>query len=345
MSNKDTIATPDISRLAEWLESNLPGFSHPVSIDKFSDGQSNPTFLLKAGDTRYVLRRKPPGELLASAHAVDREFRVLKALTNSELPVATPFVLCDDDSIIGSMFYVMSFEPGDIFWDPALPEVDREIRPAYYRELVTTLAKLHSFDYRAAGLADFGKPGNYFSRQLDRWTRQYHASATEEIPAMDSLIRWLEEHMPEDDGDSSLIHGDYRLDNVIFHKDQPSIRAILDWELATIGHPLADLAYYCMALRLPTQGQLRGLGDQNRADLNIPDEYTLVRWYCEQRQIDDVNHWPFCMAFCFFRLAAILQGVYKRGLDGNASSERAMRMGELVQPLAEMGMDATDSAR
>jgi len=341
MSDIDPVTTLDTPRLTRWLESNLPGFQPPVSMRKFGDGQSNPTFLLSTGSGSFVLRRKPPGELLASAHAVDREFRVLTALTDSDLPIATPYVLCDDNSIIGSMFYVMSYEPGDIFWDPALPEVEREQRPAYYRELVTTLARLHSFDYQAAGLSDFGKPGNYFSRQLDRWTRQYRASATQEIAAMDTLIKWLDKNMPEGDGDSTLIHGDYRLDNVIFHKDRPSIRAILDWELATIGHPLADLAYYCMALRLPNKGQLRGLGNQSRESLNIPDETTLVRWYCEKRQIEDVKNWPFCMAFCFFRLAAILQGVYKRGLDGNASSERAMRMGELVRPLAEMGMEAT----
>lgn len=333
----------DIPQLTRWLAENLPGFRQPMSVQKFGDGQSNPTFLLTTATGCFVLRRKPPGQLLASAHAVDREYRVIRALQNTGLPVARPLVLCEDEQVIGSMFYIMSYEPGDIFWDPALPEVDPARRPDYYRELVLSLARLHDIDHHAIGLGDFGKPGNYFGRQLDRWSRQYRASATEEIPAMDSLIHWLEQHLPDDDGESCLIHGDYRLDNVIFHQGEPRIRAVLDWELATIGHPLADLAYYCMALRLPTQGELRGLGDQDRNALNIPDESTLLAWYCEQRNLEEVNNWSFCMAFCFFRLAAILQGVYKRGLDGNASNARAERMGELVAPLATMGMTATRS--
>jgi aminoglycoside phosphotransferase (APT) family kinase protein len=332
---------PDPSTLASYLSGHLPGFSGPVSVEKFTDGQSNPTFLLSTPERCYVLRRKPPGRLLASAHAVDREYRLLTGLQGSRVPVPTPCLLCTDESVLGSQFYVMSHEPGDIFWDPALPGQTREGRGERYHALIDTLAALHDVDHHAVGLGDFGRPGNYYARQLDRWTRQYRAATTVRIPEMDALIRWLEARLPDDDGQHCLIHGDYRLDNVIFHPGEPRIRAVLDWELATTGHPLADLAYYCMALRMPREGEIRGLQGLDRERLNIPGETALISRYCQRRGLEGISHWPFCLAFSFFRLAAILQGVYQRGLDGNASSDRAIRMGRLVEPLVVMGLQAT----
>lgn len=333
---------PDTNRpddaLAKWLINNVPDCDGRYKLDKFSSGQSNPSFLLTCGTEQYVLRRKPAGQLLASAHAVDREFRLIQALADTDIPVPRAIALCDDDSVIGSMFYIMSFEPGDIIWNPALPEVRQEVRPEYYCALVTTLAKLHSVNHAAVGLSDFGRPGNYYQRQLSRWTSQYRASETEGIAAMDQLIIWLERHMPDDDGHCSIIHGDFRIDNVMFHSGEPRIRAVLDWELATLGHPMADLAYYLMALRLPGSGEIKGLQGLDLKALNIPDEEALIDLYCQERCISKPLNWNFYMAFSFFRLAAILQGVYKRGLDGNASSERAIRMGALVAPLAEMGL-------
>ena len=328
--------------LANWLNTDIDGCDGQYQLEKFATGQSNPSFLLQCGGQQFVLRRKPPGELLASAHAVDREYRLISALRHTDVPVPQALALCTDDSVIGSMFYVMSYEPGDILWDPALPDAETALRPAYYHSLIGALATLHDVDYESVGLQDFGRPGNYFERQLTRWHKQYQASQTTELPAMDSLIAWLQRNMPPDDGASSIIHGDYRLDNVMFHKGSPQIRAVLDWELATLGHPMADLAYYLMALRLPGEGEIRGLQGKNLKDLNIPEEAELIDLYCQQRQLASPRHWNFYMAFCFFRLAAILQGVYKRGLDGNASNERALRMGELVAPLAEMGRASVD---
>lgn len=327
--------------LHDWLRQALPGYTGQFQLEKFAAGQSNPSFLLTTGPHKFVLRRKPAGELLASAHAVDREFRLISALQHTDVAVPTPIALCEDNDVIGSMFYLMSYEDGDILWDPALPEVPADQRPEYYRALVESLARLHSVDYQALGLDDFGRPGNYYARQLSRWTKQYRASATSELPQMDALIQWLEHHQPDDDGDCSIIHGDYRLDNVIFHKDEGRIRAILDWELATLGHPMADLAYYCMALRLPRTGEMKGLQGEDLAALNIPDEPAIIRHYCAVRGIDEPEHWTFYLAFSFFRLAAILQGVYKRGLDGNASSDKALRMGRLVAPLAAQGLKTT----
>ncbi len=330
----------DIANLTCYLQAQLPGFQPPLQVTKFASGQSNPSFLLQSPSGSYVLRRKPAGQLLASAHAVDREFRLLSALQHTDIPVPTPFLLCSDDAVIGGMFYIMSYEDGDIFWDPSLPELEMSDRAPYCHSLVVTLAKLHNIDYVKVGLADFGKPGNYYERQVNRWSSQYEASATSKIPAMDTLIAWLQKNMPADDGQSSLIHGDYRLDNVMFCKGSSQIKAVLDWELATLGHPIADLAYYCMALRLPGTDQIRGLGNRNRTELGIPEEKELIELYCKTRGINAIADWSFCMAFSFFRLAAILQGVYKRGLDGNASSERATKMGAMVEPLAELGVSA-----
>ena len=338
--NTDT-EPAQLPALNEWISQQAPQLGKTLSLSKFDAGQSNPSFLLTCEHQQVVLRRKPAGELLASAHAVDREYQLISALRETQVPVPQAIALCDDNSVIGSMFYLMSYEPGDILWDPALPEIGRDKRANYYFSLVGTLAALHGVDYQTCGLRDFGKPGNYYARQLARWSSQYEASATGTIKTMDQLIKWLSDHMPADDGQSCIIHGDYRLDNVIFHSGQSRIRAVLDWELATLGHPMADLAYYLMALRLPRTGEIKGLQNEDLIALGIPDENTLIDHYCHVRGITRPAHMQFYLAFSFFRLAAILQGVYKRGLDGNASSERALRMGKLVQPLASAGLSMT----
>lgn len=329
----------DTQALAAYLTTHLPGFAGPVSAKKFKGGQSNPTFLLTTPNGPMVLRRQPPGTLLKSAHAVDREFRVLTALADTPVPVARAVHLCENREVIGSMFYLMSYEDGDIFWNPALPEVPITDRKAYYSELVRIMADLHSVDIEAVGLSDYGKPGNYFERQTGLWTKQYRASETEHLPAMEQLIQWLTTHCPADDGQVSLVHGDFRLDNIMFRKGLPQGQAVLDWELSTLGHPLADLAYFCMCLRLPAQGLIPGLGGQDRLALGIPSEADIVADYCARRGLSHIEHWPFYLAFGFFRLAAIAQGVLKRALDGNAASEQAMAVGKMTTVLAAMALD------
>ncbi|WP_321391965.1 phosphotransferase [Emcibacter sp.] len=327
-------------KLAGYLEQHMPGFKGPLTASKFSDGQSNPTFKIEAESGAYVLRRKPPGTLLKSAHAVDREFRVISALQGSDVPVATPYHLCQDDNVIGSWFYVMSFEDGRIFWDPVLPELPKAERKAYYDEMNRVMAAIHDVDLEAVGLSDYGAPGNYFERQTGRWSKQYVASRTSQIEAMEYLMTWLPENMPEDDGSVSLIHGDYRLDNLIFHKEKPEIIAVVDWELSTLGHPLADLSYQCMQWRLPRESPgIKGLGETDRPAGGLPTEADYVRQYCDRRGIGKIEGWPFYLAFNFFRLAAIVQGVYKRALDGNASSEKAHMMGAIVPVIAGYAID------
>lgn len=317
----------DENRLATYLENQLDGFKGPLSAEKFSGGQSNPTFLLSAESGQYVLRRKPPGKLLKSAHAVDREYAVLCALENTPVPVAKPYCLCEDLSVIGSMFYVMSHEQGRIFWNMALPDLNMEDRAPIYHELVRVLATIHDVDVAEVGLGLYGKPGNFFERQLDRWTKQYRAAETEHFPSMEKLIDWLQKNLPSDAGQTCLIHGDYRLDNMIFHPTKPKAMAVLDWELSTLGHPMADLAYFCMCLRLPAVGSIQGLAGVDRAAVGIPKEEEIISHYCELRNIDKIDHWVFYLAFSFFRLASIAQGVYKRALNGNASHENALQRG------------------
>lgn len=334
----------DTTKLGAYLNSHVGGFSGLRSADKFSGGQSNPTYLLTADSGKYVLRRKPPGTLLKSAHAVDREFRVISALARTDVPVAEAYHLCEDDQIIGSMFYVMSYVEGRIFWDPAIPEVQSFERTAIYDEMNRVLAALHSVDTDAVGLRDFGKPGNYFERQVGRWTKQYLASETETIEPMNELIRWLPAHMPEDDGQVALVHGDYRLDNMIFHPEKSQVVAVVDWELSTLGHPLADLAYQCMQWRLPNKGLSRGLSNVDRAALGIPSEARYVETYCRRTGREDISDWTFFLAFSFFRLASIIQGVMKRAIDGNASNTTAMQMGKMTRPLAQAAIDLIDEA-
>ena len=311
----------DEALLAPYLEREVPGFKGFQRLAKFGSGQSNPTYKVSAESGDYVLRAKPPGQLLKSAHQVDREYRVMKALAGSKVPVPEALFLSPEESPIGRMFYVMRFVPGRIFWDPALPELASNAeRAAAYDAMNATLAALHGVDVAAAGLADYGKPGNYFARQLARWTSQYRASETEAVADMDALIVWLEANLPPDDDMVSLVHGDYRLDNMIFAADAPRVVALLDWELSTLGHPFADLAYQCMQWRLPNQGAFRGLGGVDRHAIGLPDEEDYVAAYCRRRGLDQISGWTFHLAFSFFRLAAICQGVYKRALDGNASN-------------------------
>ena len=334
----------DQAALAPYLEANIPGFSGLLSIEKFKSGQSNPTYLLMAASGRYVLRAKPQGQLLKSAHQVDREFRVMSALAGTAVPVPDMLHLSAEDSPIGRMFYVMDFLDGRIFWDPALPEArDNEERAAIYDAMNDTLAALHDVDVEAVGLGDFGRPGNYFERQLARWTSQYRASETGTVADMDRLIAWLETHMPEDDGRVSLVHGDYRLDNLIFASDQPKVVAVLDWELSTSGHPFADIAYQCMQWRLPHSSGFRGLGGVDRAALGLPLEEDYVTTYCRRRGLTGIGNWTFFLAFSFFRLAAICQGVFKRALDGNASNpEKAKTYGEAVKLLSHLAAKLID---
>ena len=338
MSAVDTL---DEVKLAHYLEANVEGFKGPLTATKFKGGQSNPTFKIDAASGSYVLRRQPPGKLLPSAHAVDREYRVLSALESTDVPVGKVYHLCEDKEVIGSMFYLMEFLDGNIHWNPSLQEVDAETRAGMYAEMNRVLATLSSVDINKVGLANYGKPGNYYQRQLGRWTKQYHASEIDKIPAMDELIAWLEDNMPEDDGQVSLSHGDYRLDNVMFDKENKKIIAVLDWELSTLGHPFADLAYQCMSLRLPGgMGNMSGLYGVERAELNIPSEEEYVAMYCKRLGLDSIPNWKFYLAFCFFRLGAIAQGVAKRAADGNASSKQASQVGAFVGPLAEMALQA-----
>lgn len=327
----------DLARLEPWLREQIPSLDAALSVEKFAGGQSNPTFKLSAGDTHYVLRRKPPGELLASAHAVDREFRVLDALRDTDVPVPNAIALCTDDSVIGSMFYVMEHLEGRIFWDPAVPEVNNEERTAIYDEMNRVLAALHRVNVDTAGLTDYGKPGNYYARQIGRWTKQYRASETEAVAEMEALIDWLPNHIPEGDETVALVHGDYRLDNMIFHPREPRIIGILDWELSTLGDPLADLAYQLMAWRFPREGGISGLEGLDRSSLGLPSDEDYIAAYCHRTGRDGIDNWPFYMAFCFFRIAAILQGIKKRAQIGTASSAEADSRAIMVGPLAALG--------
>jgi aminoglycoside phosphotransferase (APT) family kinase protein len=329
----------DEAKLATYLESHVDGFQGPLSAEKFAGGQSNPTYRVSAASGNYVLRRKPPGELLKSAHAVDREFKVISSLASTAVPVAHAYHLCEDDSVIGSMFYLMEFIDGRVLWDPALPELDNSERTAMYQEMSRVLASLHSVDIDAAGLSDYGKPGNYYERQIGRWSKQYRAAETETIPAMEQLLEWLPANMPADDGRVALAHGDFRLDNMMFHPTESKVLALVDWELSTLGHPFADLAYQCMQLRLPHDSIMPGLGGVDRQSLGIPSEEEYVAWYCQKMGIDHIDNWNFYLVFCFFRFASILQGVKKRALDGNASSEKALQLGKMVEPLAKLAVD------
>lgn len=334
----------DGKALADWLERQVVGFSGFQELSKFGDGQSNPTYKVSARSGEYVLRTKPPGVLLKSAHAVDREYRLMRALQATDVPVPRVYALSGegDNSPIGRMFFVMEYLDGRIFWDPVVPELgaDNAARGRIYDAMNKTLASLHNVDPAAVGLEDFGKPGSYFARQTDRWAKQYRASEIEHNPQVHDVIAWLEKNMPGDDGVVSIVHGDYRLDNMIFARDREEVIAVLDWELSTLGHPLADLAYQCMQWRLPHDSGMRGLGGIDRRTIGIPTEEEYVENYCERRGINSIPNWPFYITFCLFKLAGILQGVYKRALDGNASNpKRAHEMSVAIPLLAQAAID------
>jgi aminoglycoside phosphotransferase (APT) family kinase protein len=333
----------DVAALDRYLSARIDGFRGPIAVEQFSGGQSNPTYKLSAGGRSYVLRRKPPGKLLPSAHAIDREYRVISALASTAVPVARTHCLCEDESVIGTAFYVMEFVAGRIFWDPRLPGLIREERRAIFDELNRVIAALHSVDYAAIGLADYGKPGNYFARQIDRWSRQYKASETGRIEAMDRLIEWLPKNIPAGDR-TTIVHGDYRLDNVIFHPAEPRILAVLDWELSTLGHPMADLSYHMMAWRLAAD-EFRGLRGVDCEALGIPTEDAYLDLYLRRTGTTErpsARAWSFYLAYNLFRLAAILQGVMARALAGNAASARAQDAGRRARPIAELGWNEVE---
>ena len=332
----------DAAALDRHLAAQLPGYRGPLSIRQFTGGQSNPTYLLQTPTARYVLRRKPPGELLPSAHAVDREFRVMSALGQAGLPVPRTLLLCEDAAVIGTMFYLMAFVEGRHFWDPTLPGLAPAERAALYDAMNAALAELHRADPAALGLGDFGRPGNYFARQIARWSKQYKASETQPIAAMERLIAWLPDHVPEGE-ETAVVHGDYRIDNLIFHPTEPRVLAILDWELSTLGHPLADIAYNAMAWRFPP-ALFRGIGGLDLEALGIPSEAEYLAAYCRRTNRAAVPYWPFYMAYSMFRIAAILQGVYARALAGNAADARGLEMGVKAAPIAEIAWDEAKRA-
>lgn len=339
MSDTQTL---DTAAVCAWAEAHVEGFQGPAEATKFNVGQSNPTFRLTTPTGPYVLRRKPPGQLLKSAHAVDREFRVQSALAGTDVPVAKMHALCEAPEVIGSDFYIMEAVKGRNIDDPRVPDVSNEERAAIYAEMCRVLAAIHEVDIEAVGLADYGPPGNYFERQIGRWTKQYRASETEDIAPMNDLIDWLGAHIPDDD-QRRLVHGDYRIDNMLFDPDSPACAAVLDWELSTIGHPYADLASLLMQWQMPTGKEGRGLAGVDRASLGIPTDEEFVAMYCKTRGLDRIDNLNFYVAFAFFRMAAIIQGVYKRALDGNASNpERGLALGPAVAQFASKGLEAAN---
>lgn len=332
----------DEARLLAWLEGHVEGFAGPLEVRQFKGGQSNPTYQLVTPTRKYVLRRKPPGKLLPSAHAVDREFRVISALYPTGFPVARPFGLCTDESVIGTMFYVMDNVEGRILWDGSLPDYEPAERRAIYEAKIKTLAQLHNTDVEKVGLSDFGKPGNYFARQIDRWTKQYLASVTQDIPAMDALIAWLPRTVPADES-TTIVHGDYRLDNMILHPTEPRVIAVLDWELSTLGNPLADFTYLLMNWAMPSE-QRGGLAELDFKTYGIPTIEETVALYCRETGRAGIPQTDWYFAYNLFRLAAICQGIAGRVRDGTAASPQAVMMGERVPLLAAGAMSFAQKA-
>ncbi|WP_374583577.1 phosphotransferase [Pseudoduganella sp.] len=329
----------DTAALDAYLRRHVEGYpAGELKVEQFKGGQSNPTFKLSVGGAHYVLRTKPApaAKLLPSAHAIEREFRVMDALHKAGFPAARQYCLCMDESVIGRAFYVMQFVEGRVLWDQSLPGMTPAERAAIYDELNRVIAQLHSIDYNAIGLGDYGKPGNYFQRQIERWSKQYKASETETIAEMDSLIDWLPAHIPPGE-DTAIVHGDYRLDNMIFHPTEPRILAVLDWELSTLGHPFADFSYHCMSWHI-APGQFRGIAGLDLPALGIPSQREYIARYAERTgktiRLEDFN---FYLAFNMFRLASIMQGIMKRYVDGTASSAQALESGKLARPMAAMG--------
>ena len=335
----------DVAALSAWLEKNLEGFAGPLTLEMFKGGQSNPTYKLLTPAKSYVMRAKPGpvAKLLPSAHAVEREFAVMSGLHGTDVPVPRMYCLCEDESIIGRAFYVMEFMQGRVLWDQALPGMSNAERGEIYNEMNRVIAALHTVKYAERGLAGYGKPGNYFERQIGRWSRQYVASITQPIPEMDQLMAWLPAHIPasaRDESKTSIVHGDFRLDNLMFHPTEPRVLAVLDWELSTLGHPLADFSYHCMAWHIPP-GSFRGIGGLDVASLGIPTEAEYIRLYCDRTNLATPEElkadWNFYLAYNLFRLAAILQGIAKRVEAGTASSAQAVSSAAGARPLAQMG--------
>lgn len=330
----------DLGALSDYMHKHVAGFSGDLQIQQFKGGQSNPTFMLTAGSQRYVLRTKPApaAKLLPSAHAIEREFRVMDALSKAGFPAAHQYALCEDEDVIGRAFYIMEFMDGRVLWDQSMPDMSNAERAAHYDEMNRVIAQLHTIDYKAIGLETYGKPGNYFGRQIDRWTRQYKASETEHIPAMEHLIEWLPQHIPAGE-QTTIVHGDYRLDNMIFHPTEPRILAVLDWELSTLGHPLADFSYHCMSWHI-VPGLFRGIAGLDLKSLGIPSEEDYLAKYSERTGIAiHKEDFRFYLAYNMFRMAGILQGIMKRYQDGTAASEQALKNGQAARPMAEMGWE------
>ncbi|MGE0529950.1 MAG: phosphotransferase family protein [Hyphomonadaceae bacterium] len=322
----------DEGALDEWLKTNVEGYAGPLTINQFKGGQSNPTYQLVTPSRKYVLRKKPGGKLLPSAHAVDREFRVISALYPTGFPVARAYALCSDDTVLGAMFYVMEMVEGRVLWNGALPEMDKADRRKTYENKIATLAKLHSTDFEKIGLGDYGKPGNYFGRQIDRWSKQYKLSETETIDEMNRLIEWLPQTIPPGER-TSIVHGDYRLDNMVLHESEPRVIAVLDWELSTLGDPLGDFTYYLMNWVMPHDGR-SGLGGVDVASLGIPTLEETVKLYCDQTGRDGIAELDWYFSYNAFRLACILQGIAGRVRDGTAASAHATQMIQRIRPLA-----------
>jgi aminoglycoside phosphotransferase (APT) family kinase protein len=324
----------DIDALEKYMTEHVDEFEGPIELKQFRGGQSNPTYQIIAPAKKYVLRRKPSGKLLKSAHAVDREYRVITGLGQTDVPVAKTYALCTDDSVIGSWFYIMDFVDGRIFW--TYEDTPFAERAALFDAMNDAIAKLHMVDYKAVGLGDFGKKGNYFARQLSRWTKQYQASVDKGYPPMDELIGWLNQNIPEDD-QTAIVHGDYRLDNIVYHPTEPKILAILDWEISTLGHSLSDFCYNCMSWRMPA-GEGRGLAGLDLKSLNIPTEEEYVAAYCRRTGIKAIKNWNYYMAFNLFRVSAIVFGILGRVKDGTAASHQAGQTSALAEPLADLGL-------
>lgn len=334
----------DEAALGAWMADNVDGFDGPITVEQFKGGQSNPTYKLITPNARYVLRRKPPGELLKGAHAIDREAKVLTALHAAGFPVAKVHGLCIDDTVIGTWFYVMEMVEGRIFWDATVPDVPNAERAAIFDAMNATIAQLHSFDPETIGLGDYGRPGNYFARQVGRWSKQYREDEAAGRDAnMDRLIDWLEANMPPDDGQASVIHGDFRIDNMIFHPSEPRVLAVLDWELSTLGHPGADFAYHAMMYRMPPH-IVAGLGDADIAALGIPSEEDYLAAYCQRRGLPGMPDYGYYMAFNFFRLAAIFHGIKGRVIRGTAASAQAKERAEMVPELMALAWEQAERA-
>jgi len=332
----------DEAALARWMAANVAGFAGPLTVEQFKGGQSNPTYKLVTPGHAYVLRRKPPGELLKGAHAVEREARVLSALDGAGFPVAHVHGLCTDDDVIGTWFYVMDMVEGRIFWDATFAEVSRDERPAYFDAMNATIAQLHGIDHEAVGLGDYGKPGNYFERQIGRWSKQYLADTDAgRDPDMDRLIAWLPANIPAGD-ETAIVHGDFRCDNMIFHPTEPRVLAVLDWELSTLGHPLADFAYHAMMYRMPPH-IVAGLAGADLAALNIPAEADYVAAYCRRTRRAAIPAYEFYIAFNLFRLAAIFHGIKGRAIRGTAASAHALERAKNFPTLARLAREAMDA--